>query len=121
MTIGVANLVSLVTGIINTPYNFLFLTGAILVGSPATYFGLKKIKNKFDERIERDMHYAGQMALMFEDVLKPDYKITKTTSLFLNQILDRLDKEHIKLEKSSYMNINQLIYSASVTYSFNKF
>ena len=99
LTSGVLSLISLTTGIIDSPHNLLFLGGGTVLLSPLTYFGMKKLKTKIDERVERDMHQTGQIILMFEDVLKPDFKITKTTALFLNQILDRLEKEQLELEK----------------------
>lgn len=116
LTSGILSLISLTTGIINSPQNLLFLAGGTVLISPFTYLGMKKLKNKMDERVERDMHQAGQIFLMFEDVLKPDFKITKTTALFLNQILDKLEKEQLQLQKDDYMHINQLLYLINSNY-----
>ena len=70
--------------------NLLAMTGATILLTPPIYFGLKKIKETIEERVNRDMHQTGQLVLMFKEVHNRDRKIESMTSLFLDEIFNNI-------------------------------
>ena len=96
--------------------NLLAMTGATILLSPPIYFGLKKMKEKFEESINRDMHQAGQLVLMYQEVKDRDRKIESMTSLFLDEIFNRFEEENITFPEDQIMNINQFLYLINANY-----
>ena len=96
--------------------NLLAMTGATILLSPPIYFGLKKMKEKFEESIDRDMHQVGQLVLMYQEVKDRDRKIESMTSLFLDEIFNRFEEENITFPEDQIMNINQFLYLINANY-----
>ena len=115
MAVALSSFTSLIPGLssINT---LALITGSTIVTSPFIYYGMKKIKEKLNERVERDMHHASQIALMMQDALETDRQITSMTSLFLKEILEYLEQEQVTLAEDQEMNINQFLYLINANY-----
>ena len=96
--------------------NLLAMTGATILLTPPIYFGLKKIKETIEERVNRDMHQAGQLVLMFKEVHNRDRKIESMTSLFLDEIFNKFEAENIIFPEEQIMNINQFLYLINANY-----
>lgn len=96
--------------------NLLAMTGATILLTPPIYFGLKKIKETIEERVNRDMHQAGQLVLMFKEVPNRDRKIESMTSLFLDEIFNKFEAENIIFPEDQIMNINQFLYLINANY-----
>lgn len=116
MATATTSLLSLITGVYDSPQSLAFLTGGTIIASPLMYFGMKKLKNKADDRLNRDMHHAGQIAIMFQDALEPDRHITSMTTLFLHEIIEYFEKNNIDFDDSKKMNINQFLYLINANY-----
>lgn len=43
-------------------------TGGTILLAPAIYYGMKHLTKKLDERVNRDMHQAGQLAIMLQEI-----------------------------------------------------
>lgn len=96
--------------------NLLAMTGATILLTPPIYFGLKKIKETIEERVNRDMHQTGQLVLMFKEVHNRDRKIESMTSLFLDEIFNKFEAENIIFPEEQIMNINQFLYLINANY-----
>lgn len=96
--------------------SLLAMTGATILLTPPIYFGLKKIKETIEERVNRDMHQAGQLVLMFKEVHNRDRKIESMTSLFLDEIFNQFEAENISFPEDQIMNINQFLYLINANY-----
>ena len=92
------------------------IAGGTLLLSPSMYFGMKKLKNKLEERTERDMHQAAQLSIMFQEEYEKDRRIGSMTALFINEILDVFEIENPNFPQDQIMNINQFIYLINSNY-----
>lgn len=116
MSAATTSLLSLMFGIINTPYNFAFLTGGTVITTPFMYLGMKKLKNKIDDRFNRDMHHAGQISIMLKETLEYDRRIESMTAQFLQEILDVFETENKDFPQNELMKISQFLYLINCNY-----
>ena len=91
-------------------------TGGTILLAPAIYYGMKHLTKKLDERVNRDMHQAGQLAIMLQEIDEKNRPIGSMTSLFLNEILDRFELYNPTFPEEQIMNINQFIYLINSNY-----
>ena len=115
-SIGIAMATSSLLTMSMDSNNLLAMTGATILLSPPMYFGMKKIKETIEERVNRDMHQAGQLVLMYQEVNDRDRKIESMTSLFLDEIFNRFEEENITFPEDQIMNINQFLYLINANY-----
>lgn len=116
MSLATTSILSAMLGVANTSYIIPFLTGGTLLTSPIMYLGMKKVKNKMDERFERDLHHVAQMQIMAQETKELDRKIGRMTSLFLQEILEVFDEENKDFPQNQIMPINQLINLINCNY-----
>lgn len=116
MSAATTSLLSLIFGTMDSPYNIAFLTGGTVLTSPFMYLGMKKLKNKLDDRVNRDMHFAGQICVMLQDAKEKDRHIGNMTSLFLDEILEVFEKDNKDFKEDDLMKINQFIYLVNCNY-----
>lgn len=115
MSAGISSFSSLIPNISSDAYLSIMTGGTILL-SPVIYFGMKKIKNKMDDRLERDMHHAAQMMLMLQEGTSADHTITKSSSLFLHELHQEQEKLKIKVKESDQMHVSQFVYLINANY-----
>lgn len=115
MSVAFTSLVSIIPGVPETAVLPL-MTGGTIVTSPFMYFGMKSLKNKLDDRVNRDMHHASQIALMLQEATETDRHITSMTSLFLHEILEYQEKQGLSIAEEETMHLNQFLYLINANY-----
>lgn len=116
LTSGVMCLLSFPLNLEEEMAKIALIAGGTILLSPLTYFCLKKIQKKSDNRFKREMHNAGQLAVMMREALEPDYVIGKMTSFFIPIINEIFEKNHITISEDDLMNVNQFIYLINCNY-----
>lgn len=116
MATAISSLVTMFLGPDEGQESLFAMTGATVLLSPPIYFGMKKLKEKIEERTSRDMHQAGQLVLMYQEVGDHDRRIESMTSLFLDEIFTKFEEENISLPQDQLININQFLYLVNANY-----
>ena len=116
-SIGMAtSLSSFLTLIPSTNNDLGIITGGTILLSPCVYFGMNYLKEKAKDRQLRDMHHASQLFLMMREGTNADHNVTKSSTLFLHELHQKMNNYDTKIDDNEQMNINQFLYLINANY-----